>query len=149
MNTTTLNIFLVDDDEFSRQLMGFAVRTKGYERVCAFADGQSCLDALTDEPDVIFLDQNMDDVAGTEVLKAIKRFNPDIYVVFVSGQQEIEVAVESLKFGAFDYIMKDEKITERIAEVLDKIQHVRQLLRRKQANTSKRWSRLMSLLSFA
>jgi DNA-binding NtrC family response regulator len=146
MPTEALNIFLVDDDQFSRQLMEFAVRAKGYAQVTAFADGQSCLNALTDEPDVIFLDQMMDDVAGTEVLKAIKRFNPDIYVVFVSGQQEIEVAVESLKFGAFDYITKDEKLTDRIDEVLDKIQRVRELLRGKQRT---RWSRLMSFLSFA
>lgn len=146
MPSEALNIFLVDDDEFSRQLMEFAVRAKGYERVSSFSDGQACLNALTEEPDVIFLDHNMGDVAGTDVLKAIKRFNPDIYVVFVSGQKEIEVAVESLKFGAFDYIEKDEKITERIADVLDKIQRVRKMLQSKQ---SSRWSRLMSFFSFA
>jgi two-component SAPR family response regulator len=45
-----------------------------------------CLEALINEPDIIFLDQIMGSVSGIDMLKAIKRFIPDIYVVLASGQ---------------------------------------------------------------
>ena len=125
-------IFLVDDDPFCRQLMEHAIRGLGFDDVHTFDNGAACLDALTDEPDIIFLDQMMGSVSGTDALKAIKRFNPDTYVVLVSGQQQVQVAVDSLKFGAFDYVVKDEQLTERLATVLDKIAQVQELLNSRQ-----------------
>ncbi|RZK14488.1 MAG: response regulator [Hymenobacter sp.] len=121
-------IFLVDDDPFCRQLMEHAIRGFGYSNVQAFDNGASCLDALIEEPEIIFLDQMMGSVSGTDALKAIKRFNPDIYVVLVSGQQQVQVAVDSLKYGAFDYVVKDEQLTDRLASVLAKIEQVQSLL---------------------
>ncbi|OUJ69825.1 response regulator [Hymenobacter crusticola] len=135
-------IFLVDDDPFCLSLMEHTLKANGYQEVHTFDSGAACLNALTDEPDIVFLDQVMNDVSGTDTLKAIKRFNPDIYVVFVSGQQQVEVAVESLKFGAFDYIVKDEQLVAKVGAVLGKIQVVRIMLTRKQN------SRPSGLLSF-
>lgn len=140
-------IFLVDDDPFCRQLLEHALRTNGYDDVYAFENGAACLNALTDEPDIIFLDQVMDNVSGTDTLKAIKRFNPDIYVVFVSGQQQVEVAVESLKFGAFDYIVKDEQLAAKIGSVLAKIKLMSTMLARKQQNRSSRLLSFFNLMS--
>ncbi|OON67220.1 response regulator [Hymenobacter sp. CRA2] len=138
-------IFLVDDDPFCLKLMEHTLKSNGLQRVHTFENGGACLNALTDEPDIVFLDQVMDSVSGTDTLKAIKRFNPDIYVVFVSGQQQVEVAVESLKFGAFDYIVKDEHMTSKLSAVLEKIMLMRTLLARKQTNRS---SRLFSFFNF-
>ncbi|RZK16014.1 MAG: response regulator [Hymenobacter sp.] len=121
-------IFLVDDDPFCRQLMEHAIQELGFGNIHAFDNGAACLDALIEEPDIIFLDQMMGSVSGTDALKAIKRFNPDIYVVLVSGQQQVQVAVDSLKYGAFDYVVKDEQLTERLAQVLGKIGEVEALL---------------------
>jgi DNA-binding NtrC family response regulator len=140
-------IFLVDDDPFCLILMEHVLRSSGYPKVSAFESGAACLDALTEEPDIIFLDQVMDSVSGTDTLKAIKRFNPDIYVVFVSGQQQVEVAVESLKFGAFDYIVKDEQLATKIAAVLVKIQVVQSLIASKQSSPPSRLLAFFNLLS--
>jgi len=124
----TRKVFLVDDDPFCRHLIEHAIRNAGYTDVQAFENGAACLDALTEEPDIILLDQMMGSVSGTDALKAIKRFNPDIYVVLVSGQQQVQVAVDSLKFGAFDYVVKDEHLASRLATVLGKIEKMRALL---------------------
>ena len=121
-------VFLVDDDPFCRHLIEHAIRNAGYTDVQTFDNGAACLDALTDEPDIIFLDQMMGTVSGTDALKAIKRFNPDIYVVLVSGQQQVQVAVDSLKYGAFDYVVKDEQLADRLATVLTKIEKMQALL---------------------
>ena len=121
-------VFLVDDDPFCRQLIEYAIRGAGYDDVQSFDNGAACLDALTEEPAIIFLDQMMGSVSGTDALKTIKRFNPDIYVVLVSGQQQVQVAVDSLKYGAFDYVVKDERLAERLATVLAKIERLQVLL---------------------
>jgi len=136
-------IFLVDDDPFCLQLMEHAIRGLGFQNIHTFDNGASCLDALIDEPDIIFLDQMMGSVSGTDALKAIKRFNPDIYVVLVSGQQQVQVAVDSLKYGAFDYVVKDEQLTDRLTTVLAKVEQVQELL----ANRQKLKSRFLSLFS--
>ena len=130
-------LFLVDDDPFCRQLMEHAIRGLGFADIHSFDNGAACLDALIDEPDIIFLDQMMGSVSGTDALKAIKRFNPDIYVVLVSGQQQVQVAVDSLKYGAFDYVVKDEQLTDRLATVLTKIGQVQELLVSRQKPKSK------------
>ena len=136
-------IFLVDDDPFCRQLMEHAIRDLGFGNIQAFDNGAACLDALIEEPDIVFLDQMMGSVSGTDALKAIKRFNPDIYVVLVSGQQQVQVAVDSLKYGAFDYVVKDEQLTSRLATVLAKVKQVQELL----ASRQKAKPRFLSLFS--
>jgi len=129
MSDNSAKVFLVDDDPFCRQLVEQAIRNAGYHEVQAFDNGAACLDALIEEPTIIFLDQMMGSGAsGTEVLKAIKRFNPDIYVVLVSGQQQVQVAVDSLKYGAFDYVVKNEHLAERLGLVLGKIEKMQALL---------------------
>jgi DNA-binding NtrC family response regulator len=143
MTNKPSKIFLVDDDPFCRQLMEHAIRGLGFQDIHSFENGAECLDALIDEPDIIFLDQMMGSVSGTDALKAVKRFNPDIYVVLVSGQQQVQVAVDSLKYGAFDYVVKDEQLVDRLATVLTKIGQVQELL----ASRQKAKPRFLSLFS--
>ncbi|MEZ0486655.1 response regulator [Fibrella aquatica] len=126
-----LSIFLIDDDPFCGQLYEQHIRNLGHTNVTLFSDGQECLNHLTDQPDVIFLDYRMEPMDGLEVLRKVKRFNPDIYMVVVSGQDDMKVAVNALKYGAFDYIIKDDNDLEKIETVLKKIQTVMDLLKQR------------------
>jgi polysaccharide export outer membrane protein len=128
----SLKIFLVDDDQFSLGIYEQYIRNLGYTDLQTFDNGTSCLNKLTGQPDVIFLDHGMDILNGIEVLKKVKRFNPNIFVVFVSGQEDIQTAVNSLKYGAFDYIVKGQNDKERFQKVLNKILEVRELLNKKE-----------------
>jgi DNA-binding NtrC family response regulator len=78
-----------------------------------------------------FLDHQMDTFTGYEVLKKIKRYDPNIFVVMVSGQEDIKTAVDTLKHGAFDYILKSDHDEQKIGEVLEKIAQVKELQSRK------------------
>jgi DNA-binding NtrC family response regulator len=127
-------IFLVDDDIFCLNFYRQHLVNLGYHDITSFENGSECLDGLTSLPDIIFLDHGMDIISGLEMLKKIKRFNPDIYVVFLSGQENIETAVNALKFGAFDYIVKGDKAPENITRVLGKIEEVKELLKVKNPN---------------
>jgi DNA-binding NtrC family response regulator len=139
-------VFLVDDDPYCLNLMKHVMKTNGYADVHTYSGGAACLNSLTEEPDIIFLDQVMGSVSGIDTLKAVKRFNPDIYVVLVSSQQQVQVAVDSLKYGAFDYIVKDEKLGLKVGVVLNKIMGIGALLAQSPAGVPKR---LKSFFSFA
>jgi DNA-binding NtrC family response regulator len=73
----------------------------------------------------------MDNLNGIEVLKKIKRFNPNTIIVFISGQEDIDIAVNALKYGAFDYIMKSQLNEEKMRQVMTKAGQLRELLIRK------------------
>lgn len=131
-NKKTDKVFIVDDDAMIGNLYAKHLNNLGYEDVTFFENGQDCLNQLIEEPQIIFLDQQMDYLEGIEVLRKIKRFDPDIYVVFVSGQEDMETAINSLKYGAFDYIIKGKNDIERIEEVLKRIVRIREQLNRRE-----------------
>jgi DNA-binding NtrC family response regulator len=128
MNKLSKKIFVVDDDNFHLQVMQQIVKSKGIEEVIPFSSGMDCLFQIHQNPYIVFLDHQMDVYSGYETLRKIKRHNPNIFVVMVSAQEEIDIAVNTLKHGAFDYIQKDERLEEKVALVLQRIHEVKELL---------------------
>jgi polysaccharide export outer membrane protein len=63
----------------------------------------------------------MDEITGLEVLKNIKRYNASIYVIMVSGQQNIKIAVDALEYDAYDYIIKDDLVYDKMTLIINKI----------------------------
>ena len=114
-------IFIVDDDSYYSNLYQQHLFNLEYTDVHLYDNGRDCLKDLNKQPDIIFLDYNMDDLNGFEVLKKIKRFDPNAFVIMISAQEEISIAVDSLKYGAFDYIIKNNSICDSIETVIEKI----------------------------
>ncbi|MFT5668976.1 MAG: DNA-binding NtrC family response regulator [Vicingaceae bacterium] len=125
-------IFIVDDDQLTSNIYAQHLKNLGYMDVSIFDNGQDCLNALIEEPTVILLDHYMKNLTGMEVLQKVKRFDPNIYVVFISGQEDISTAVEALKFGAFDYIIKGQDDIKSIEKVMIKIKNVNEMLNQKE-----------------
>lgn len=121
-NLSSLKIFLVDDDQFFSNLVSLIFYRSGVESIYKFNNGYDCLNSLDINPDIIFLDHHMEGIDGYEVLRKIKRYNPDALVVMVSSQEDINVAVNALKLGAFDYITKDKNLELKVKSVLEKSQ---------------------------
>jgi DNA-binding NtrC family response regulator len=121
--------FIVDDDIFCANVYQQYLKNMNYNDITYFSNGNDCLINLNQNPDIIFLDHNMEDITGFEVLKKIKRYNPNIYVVMVSGQENIKTAVDALKYGAFDYVIKDNNVCDKMGLVIDKIIKVKEQLR--------------------
>jgi len=136
-------IFLVDDDRMIASMYAQHIENLGYENISVFENGQDCINQLIEEPQIVFLDQHMDYLEGLEVLRKIKRFDPNIYVVFISGQEDMETAINSLKYGAFDYIIKGKNDIERIEEVLGRINAVMQQLSSRETGV---FRKLLSLI---
>jgi len=117
-----LKIFIVDDDIFCLTLYDQFLRNLGYTDVKSFNAGDDCLAALKEQPELIFLDYNMEGLNGIEVLKKIKAFNPDIMVYIITGQESSMVAVEAIKAGAIDYIVKSSLSPDKMALIMEKIE---------------------------
>lgn len=127
MKTDTFKIFVVEDDEwYSRLLVHNLSLNPDYE-IQSFADGKSCIDNLHQQPDVITLDYRLPDMKGLEVLKQIKEINEDIRVILISEQEDIEVVVDLLKHGAYDYIVKSKEIRERLLNTINNVRKESQL----------------------
>ncbi|MFK7756613.1 MAG: response regulator [Flavobacteriales bacterium] len=136
-------LFIVDDDELTSNLYAQQLKHLGYHDIKLFDNGQDCLNALIEEPSIILLDHQMENLTGMEVLQKVKRFDPNIYVVFISGQEDISTAVEALKLGAFDYIIKGDNDIQAIEKVLIKIKNVNEMLNKREPGT---FRRLLSLI---
>ncbi|MEI8059877.1 MAG: response regulator, partial [Ferruginibacter sp.] len=93
----------------------------GYDRVSVFNNGYDCINNLSYQPDIILLDHGMENFNGFEVLKKIKEINPDIYVVFLSGQEDFSIIADTLNFGAYDFIVKSSEDIINIRSVFEKI----------------------------
>lgn len=117
--------FIVDDDPFLGMLYQKHLSNLGFTDLHLFQSGVDCLNHLNLKPEIVLLDHHMDDVNGFEVLVKIKRSNPNAAVIMVSGQEDMGTAVRSLKYGAFDYIIKDDKEQERITETLARLAKLR------------------------
>ncbi len=125
-----LKIYVVDDEIMYLGVFEQYLLNGGYKDITTFDNGDDCINSLQNKPDVIFLDYNMDNLTGYDVLKKIKRYDPNIHVIMISGQEEIKAAVNTLKHGAFDYIQKGDDTEEKIIEVLEKVMKVTEALQR-------------------
>lgn len=126
---TQFKFFIVDDDVFCANVYNQYLVNMNYNDITHYSNGSDCIDNLHLKPDIIFLDHNMEDINGFEVLKKIKRYDPNIYVVMISGQENIETAVDALKYGAFDYVIKGNDVNEKLELIISKIIAVKDQLK--------------------
>lgn len=113
-----LKVFVVEDDEWYAEFISYNLTLDQDVEVKKFLNARDLLNHLKDKPDVITLDYRLPDLDGEQLLKKIKDFNPEIEIVVVSEQEKIETAVDLLKLGAYDYIVKSKDIRDRILNVV-------------------------------
>lgn len=98
-------ILLVDDDEDFREEMRSCLEAY---KVLEASNGQEALEMITrpNAIDLVILDVVMPGLSGTEVLRQLRRMKPDLSIIILTGQSSKEIAIESLKGHADDYIEK-------------------------------------------
>jgi len=130
----TLKIYIIEDDVFFGETLRYHLRLNPDYEVHVFQTGNECLLNLYQKPDIICLDFGLPDIAGDILLKKIRETNNQIPIIIISGQDDIEVAVDFLKSGATDYIVKNEHTKDilwnsiiKVRENLDLVQKVEDL----------------------
>src|SRR5438105_2451172 len=109
-------------------------------KINTFYTGEECLKYLNTSPDIVILDYYLNDSNespnnGIDILKKIKKTSPNTNVVMLSAQDKIDVAVNSMKYGAFDYIVKNENAFTRTHNAINNI--VRNIQLKKEARAYK------------
>ncbi|MBP6737071.1 MAG: sigma-54-dependent Fis family transcriptional regulator [Rhodobacteraceae bacterium] len=113
------SILITDDEKDIRELIGDILKDEGYV-VRLAANSDECMAEINAEPpalmilDIWLKDSRMD---GIDILKTVKRDNPDIPVVIISGHGNIEIAVAAIKQGAYDFIEKPFNIDQLMVVV--------------------------------
>jgi len=130
MNGKPFTLYIVEDNEWFNKLLVYNLSLNVDYQVKGFYTAKEFLKHLDEEPDVVTLDYGLPDMDGTEVLSRIKAHNPNIEVLVISAQDNIETAVELLKHGASDYIVKEKDIRERLLRLINNIHENRYLKNR-------------------
>ena len=106
MPSVTGNILVADDDPYVQGILKDRLESLGY-RVLLAADGARALEIVDrDELRLMFLDIEMPGLKGLQVLREIRRREKDFPVVIITAFGTIDLAVEAMKGGAFDFIPK-------------------------------------------
>lgn len=99
-------ILIIDDDTSLRRVLEYNLLEAGYA-VAAAASGEEGLPLFADiEPSLVITDMNMPGMSGMEVLKNIKERSPETLVIIITAFGSVDIAVEAMKAGAYDYITK-------------------------------------------
>ncbi len=107
-------IFIVDDDPWYGQILMHHLALNPDFGLELYTSGKDLLNNLYKSPDLVCLDFGLPDMTGDKLLKEIKSRNKSIPVIVISGQEKINIAVNLLKAGAKDYIIKDEYTKEHL-----------------------------------
>ncbi len=110
-------ILIIDDDKSVRLVLATFVKMNGFDPVQA-ADGAEGIASLSsEEPHCILLDLKMPGMDGIETLDAIKKINPHVPVIIITGYADIPTAVQVIKLGAYDFLTKPPQMDKLILTI--------------------------------
>jgi DNA-binding NtrC family response regulator len=123
MKTQGTNLFIVDDDSLMATALEQSLKNRfgtGIQ-ITVFNDGESCLEKVNKETDIVILDYFLEGKNGLEILKSIKAVNPKIEVIMLSGNENMILAIETFRAGAIDYVVKGYGAWQKISKLVNHI----------------------------
>lgn len=122
MGADSLKILLVDDEPFIRDMIGEMLAAEGHD-VATAEDGCEALTMTGSSPDIdlVISDMEMPRVDGMELIRRLRGKEILLPIIILTGNDEIKVAVEAMKAGADDYLLKDENIQDAIPMAIDRV----------------------------
>ncbi len=116
-------ILVVDDEANVRAVMGAALEHKGYQAILS-TSGREAMEMLDREPfDLVLTDIVMEDGSGLTLLQRVREQHPNLPVVMVTAIHDIGVAIDAMRRGAFDYLLKPFEREHLIASVERALEH--------------------------
>lgn len=149
MPTKPFSIAIIDDDPMISQLLEDLIGRKFPDaHALKYGTGEEAL-ASGFSPDMVILDYQLDAVKpdalnGIQVLKKLKQRDSDLPVIFLSGQDRLDVATNTVKFGAYDYIVKNDTTFAKLENSITKILELQSL--RKNSKSQNMWNSVFWIL---
>jgi two-component system, OmpR family, KDP operon response regulator KdpE len=122
MSPSPAKVLVIDDEPPIRKLLRMGLSTQGYQIIEA-PDGQTALDLLAREPDLIILDLGLPDIPGHELLQRIRARNEKVPIVVLSSRGDEAGKVQALDLGADDYVTKPFGMDELLARMRAALRH--------------------------
>ena len=123
---TSRRLLLADDDAAVRRALSRVLEQAGYE-VCVVADGTAAVEAVMGGPfDVILSDVHMPGMSGIDLLRVIRAYDLDVPVILMSGEPELESAMEAVELGALQYVRKPVQ-TGPLTSIVERASRLHQL----------------------
>lgn len=110
-------VLIVDDEVEFASTLAERLALRNYDVKAVYHVEEAITAVESDPPDVVLLDLRMPGIGGVEVLKAVKKYDPTIEVILLTGQPKTEATDEEVPAGLFDYIMKPVDIGELIVKI--------------------------------
>jgi two-component system response regulator AtoC len=114
-------IFIVEDDPWYGQLLHYHLSLNPVDQVHLWTSGQECLQHMHLQPDVVTIDFSLPDVNGDKLLLQLKERWPEVPVIVISAQSKIATAVQLLKLGATDYLIKDDNTKDLLWNAVQRL----------------------------
>lgn len=132
MAQTKRYIFLVDDEPIQNEMLKDYLSERFLYDIRIFDNGEEALENMHLNPEIVVLDYHLnahkrDAKNGVDILREIKDRYPNTQVIILSGQDKLEVAVDSMKYGAYDYVVKGEAAFSRTENVLNNVSELHKL----------------------
>jgi two-component system OmpR family response regulator len=126
MATDNRNVFLVDDEPIQNEMLKDYLNERFTYNIKTYSTGEAMLQEMNHNPEIIVLDYHLSAADrnaknGVQILKTLKEEHPEAQVIILSGQDKIDVAVDSIKYGAYDYVVKGETAFSRIENLINNI----------------------------
>jgi two-component system, NtrC family, response regulator AtoC len=117
----TTKIFVLEDDLWYSKFLANRLELNPDHEVEVFETGDQLINRLNEGPDIITLDYFLPNYACEKILSKILEISPKTYTIIVSGQEDISKAVNLIKEGAFDYVVKNHETKDRLWSIVEKI----------------------------
>ncbi len=114
---TNAKLLIIDDEvEFASTLCQ-RLQLRGFEVTDVHGGGEGLAILSTIEPEIVILDLKMPDMSGLDVLEGIKKHDPTIEVIMLTGHGSAESGIEAMEKGSFDYLMKPVDLKELLEKI--------------------------------
>jgi DNA-binding NtrC family response regulator len=136
-----MRMMLVDDEGRFLETTKKLLARKGYDALTATSGSEALEKLMTENVHVVILDVKMPGMDGVDTLKAIKSRYPLVEVIMLTGHATVESAVDGLKSGATDYLMKPadlDELVKKAEEAFEKRQRLEEKIRVAQARSVRR-----------
>lgn len=127
-----LTAWVVEDNLQYAEMLCYVLNQTGFYQAKPFYTVHSCIDALALEPDLLILDYHLstsiNEKNGNYILNYLKQQNSSVTVILLSGQDNINIAIEAIKKGVYDYIIKNDFALSKVTLAAQNIAEMKQLL---------------------
>jgi DNA-binding NtrC family response regulator len=103
---SSYSIYIVDDEALARNGLKLALKKKNYT-IQTFGTAETALKAIDDNPpDLVLLDIGLPGMSGVEALEIIKKRHPEVIIIMITANEDVQTVVSSMKNGAYEYVVK-------------------------------------------